>query len=118
MDIDGLFAALCVTDIDASAAFYAKVLGREPDDRPMETLVQWRGFGGAGIQLVRDTGRAGRSLMTVVVSDIDGARAALAAAGVELGDTRQGDFGRIAQLEDPDGNVVTLAEPPKGLPVD
>ena len=51
MHIDYLFAALLVSDIERSEAFYAAMLGRNADDRPMATLVQWRGIGqGAGRQ--------------------------------------------------------------------
>lgn len=114
MTIDYLYAAAVVKDIDASAAFYAKVLGREPDDRPMDTLVQWRGFSNAGIQLFKDPAKAGNSIMTLVVADMEKTGQSLKAQGLDLGQIKQGDFGRIAHLNDPDGNVITFAEPPKG----
>jgi hypothetical protein len=53
-------------------------------------------------------------MTTVVFTDIDGERQRLAAAGITLGDITRGDFGGITRLTDPDGNEVTLAEPPKG----
>ncbi|MFT3763834.1 MAG: VOC family protein [Pseudoxanthomonas sp.] len=112
MKVQGLYAALYVKSIGSSADFYTKVLGRGPDDKPMDTLVQWRGFGSAGIQLFQDPERAGKSRMTLVVSDLAETKSLLDAEGIELGDIRQGDFGRIAQLTDLDGNLVTLAEPP------
>jgi predicted enzyme related to lactoylglutathione lyase len=113
MKIDYLYAAVIVTDIEASKAFYAKVLGRQPDDRPMDTLVQWRGFGNAGIQLFKDPARAGNSVMTLVVSDVEKTGLSLKENGIDLGQVQQGDFGKIAQLSDPDGNMITFAEPPK-----
>ncbi len=116
MKVDYLYAAATVTDIDASVTFYTKLLGRQPDDRPMETLVQWRGISNAGIQLFRDPARAGDSRMTLVIADVEKACAALEEMGLAPGPVQQGDFGRIAQLNDPDGNTITLAEPPKNHP--
>ena len=113
LKIDYLYAAIVVTDIDASADFYAKIIGRQPDDRPMDTLVQWRGFSNAGIQLFKDSAKAGNSMMTIVVSDVEKIGLSLKKQGIELGKVQKGDFGKIAQLSDPDGNLVSFAEPPK-----
>jgi predicted enzyme related to lactoylglutathione lyase len=113
MKIDYLYAAVIVTDIEASEAFYAKILGRPPDDRPMDTLVEWGGFGSGGIQLFKDPARAGNSIMTIVVSDVEKAGLSLKENGIDFGQIQQGNFGRIAQLSDPDGNMITFAEPPK-----
>lgn len=114
LKIDYLYAAVVVTDIDASADFYTKIIGRQPDDRPMPTLVQWRGFSNAGIQLFKDSAKAGNSMMTVVVSDIEKTGLSLKKQGIEIGKVQKGDFGKIAQLSDPDGNVIFFAEPPQG----
>jgi catechol 2,3-dioxygenase-like lactoylglutathione lyase family enzyme len=113
MKIDYLYAAVIVKDIEASEAFYTKVLGRQPDDRPMGTLVQWRGFSDAGIQLFEDPAKAGNGRMTIVVSDVGKTGLSLHEQGIDLGEVQQGDFGKIAQLSDPDGNLITFAEPPK-----
>jgi predicted enzyme related to lactoylglutathione lyase len=113
MKIDYLFAAMFVSNIEASESFYTKVLSREPDDRPMDTLVQWRGFSNAGIQLFKDAAKAGNSTMTIVVSDIEKTKLILKNQGIDLGHAQQGEFGKIAQLSDPDGNNITFAEPPE-----
>ena len=113
MKVLGLYAAVYVKDIAASTAFYARVLGREPDDRPMPFLVQWRAFGNAGIQLFLDAAKAGHGVMTIVVEDMLATRELLAQAGIALGDIAEGGFGKIAHVVDPDGNLVTLAEPPR-----
>lgn len=75
-------------------------------------LVQWRSRDGAGLQLVLDAGKSGRSLITIVTPVMDRARTRLAAASLQLEPDIQGDFGIIAQITDPDGNRITLAEPP------
>lgn len=54
--------------------------------------------------------------MTLVIADVEKACAALEEMGLAPGPVQQGDFGRIAQLNDPDGNTITLAEPPKNHP--
>lgn len=111
MEIQFIYAAMRVSDIASATAFYAKVLGREPDDHPMDTLVQWRQQG-AGIQLFADAGNAGHGTMTLVIPDMDAAKTLLAGKGVDIGAIQQGDFGRIARFKDPDGNDLVLAEPP------
>lgn len=115
MDVQFVFAAMSVSDLAVASAFYTRALGRGPDDRPMETLVQWR-YGHGGIQLFEDAGKSGRGTMTLVVPDMDAACERLAAADVDTGAIEQGDFGRIARLADPDGNVIVLAEPPAPPP--
>lgn len=107
-----MFAVVSVSDMERSAAWYARLMGRDPDDRPMKGLVQWHGPGGGGLQLVRDTTKAGSSLLTIITPTMGVARSALAAAGLRLEPDVQGDFGIIAQIGDPDGNRITLAEPP------
>lgn len=115
MQIQGLFAVACVSDMARSVKWYTGLIGREPDDRPMDGLVQWRGLSGAGLQLVLDPEKAGASLITIVTPKMDRARETLSAAKLELGPEVQGDFGIVAQINDPDGNRITLAEPPQGM---
>ncbi|WP_426701509.1 VOC family protein [Rhodanobacter sp. Col0626] len=113
MNIQYVYAAAYVRDMDSSVAFYTRLLGREPDDRPMESLVQWRGFGEAGIQLFKDAAKAGSSRMTLVIPDLAKTKADLENAHIELAHIQEGEFGKVAQVTDPDGNMITLAEPPK-----
>ncbi len=112
MKIQGLFAIANVADMDKGEAFYTKLLGRAPDDRPMDGLIQWR-QNYFGIQLFRDAEKAGRSRMTIVTPDMADTRAQLASRGLELEADIEGDFGKIAQIYDPEGNQITLAEPPR-----
>jgi predicted enzyme related to lactoylglutathione lyase len=43
---------------------------------------------------------------------MDNARRSLEEIGVKLTGEMEGDYGKIAQIADPDGNRITLAEPP------
>lgn len=112
MDIQGIFGVVCVMDQQRAVDWYSKLFGREPDDRPMDGLVQWR-FGAAGLQLWTDEPKAGNSEATLVVSEMAKERARLDEAGLDLDPDQQGDFGVVAQISDPDGNRLTLAEPPR-----
>jgi catechol 2,3-dioxygenase-like lactoylglutathione lyase family enzyme len=114
LNVQGLYAAMLVSDLKQAEAFYTKVLGRGPDDRPMPTLIQWRGFGmAAGIQLFEGAGRPGGGRMTLVVPDMATAKEKLQTRGIKLGEIAEGTYGKIAQLADEDGNTITFAEPPR-----
>lgn len=115
MEIERVFAVACVSDIQRSEEWYARFMGRAPDDRPMEGLVQWRSTEGGGLQLVQDREKSGNSLVTLIVPAMDRARRRLADASLLLEPSSQGDYGVLAQIRDPDGNLLTLAEPPKGM---
>lgn len=116
MNIQGIYAALTTRDIKAAEDFYAALFGRGPDDRPMAGLIQWRDVEGANVQLFKDDETAGKGRLTIVVPVMAEARKSLEAAHIALGEEFSGDFGKIAQLRDPDGNLLTLAEPPsRGL---
>jgi len=112
MRIQGIYAAIAAADMAASEDFYTNLFGRGPDDRPMDTLIQWRNVAGANIQVFASPENAGASMATIVVPDMDEARTALSTAGISLTEAQQGDYGRIAHLVDPAGNKITVAEPP------
>jgi predicted enzyme related to lactoylglutathione lyase len=112
MQIQGIYAALATNDIKAAEDFYTKLFDRGPDDRPMDGLIQWRNVAGANIQIFSEPENAGFGRCTIVVPDMDEAREFLARVGAPFTGEKQGDFGKIAQTRDPDGNRITLAEPP------
>lgn len=112
MQIQGVYAAPATTDIKKAEEFYSYLFGREADDSPMARLIQWRDVAGANIQVFEDRDTAGSGRLTIVVPDMADARNALKKIGVALLGESQGDYGRIAQISDPDGNRITLAEPP------
>ena len=113
MDVIGMFAAVHVSDLERSVDWYARLIGRAPDHRPMPTLVQWVGIAGAGLQLFGDRDKAGGGVMTIVTPSVDDARALLARSAIALGEIARGDFGAVAAVEDPDGNRIHIVEPPK-----
>jgi hypothetical protein len=70
------------------------------------TLRQWRGS-----TFNRQTHRRqGRDVPNV--DDIAAERRRLQDLGIVLGDDIEGDYSILAQVRDPDGNLLTLATPP------
>lgn len=112
MDLQKIYTALLTADLAAAERWYTKLLGRGPDYRPMATMVQWDLFDGGGVALSSEADIAGRGVMFIVVADVAAERLRLQRLGIELGDDIEGDYSTLAQVRDPDGNLVTLATPP------
>ena len=116
MNIQGLYAVACVTDMARAEGWYTGLLARPADDHPMPTLTQWRNIGTAGIQLILDPEKAGASVVTIVTPDIAAESDRLADLGLDIGEISRGGFGAIVEIADHDGNRIIIAEPPKGFP--
>jgi catechol 2,3-dioxygenase-like lactoylglutathione lyase family enzyme len=112
MNLQKTYTALLSADLAAAESWYTKLLGRGPDVRPMATMVQWELFDGGGLALATDDGIAGRGVMFIIVDDVAAERRRLLGLGIALGDDIQGDYSTLAQVRDPDGNLITLATPP------
>jgi predicted enzyme related to lactoylglutathione lyase len=108
---DVILAGIAVADIEAAIGWYGNLLGRKHDDRPMKEAAEWRLAKGGSIQLVLDKERAGRSMTTIAVSDIDKLTADLGSRGVSTkAQTTSSGLYRFAQVRDPDGNLLTFAQ--------
>jgi predicted enzyme related to lactoylglutathione lyase len=110
MSIVKAYATVSASDLGRAKAWYEKLFGRGPDLTPMVEVHEWY-FGEGGVQVVDDPGRAGRGMLTLIVDDLESTRGGLTQRGLALGPSSGGEFARIAQIEDPDGNLVTFAEP-------
>ena len=60
-----------------------QLFGRSADDRPMKEAAEWRVLDGDGVQVVDDADRAGRSMITVNVDDIEALVTEMTARGLE-----------------------------------
>lgn len=107
-----IYTILFAADLAAAEGWYTKLLGRGPDNRPMDTLVQWELSDQAGIGLSSDENITGRGAMFLIVDDIAAERSRLQGLGIALEDDMEGDYSTLARVRDPDGNLVTLATPP------
>jgi catechol 2,3-dioxygenase-like lactoylglutathione lyase family enzyme len=112
MNVQKIYTALLTADLAAAERWYTKLLGRGPDNRPMDSLVQWELFDHVGLALSSDDEIAGRGVVFVYVDDVEAERGRLKGLGIVLGDDIKGDYSTLAQVRDPDGNLLTLATPP------
>jgi len=112
MNLQKTYTALLTADLAAAESWYTKLLGRGPDYRPMNTLVQWELSDKGGVMLSTSDGIAGRGAMFLYVDNVAAERLRLQGRGIVLGDDMEGDYSTLAQVRDPDGNLLTLATPP------
>jgi len=120
-----IIAFVATTDLERAHAFYGGVLGLvRTEASPYANAYD---AGGTSLRVTRVERVAGAAYTVLGwrVDDITGAIAALGARGVavrRLDGVEQDDDGvwtapggaRIAWFEDPDGNVLSLTEPPSG----
>ena len=62
MNLNKIYTALPTADVAAAEGWYTKLLGRRPDHRPMDTLVQWELFDQGGSMLSTSDQIAGRGV--------------------------------------------------------
>jgi glyoxylase I family protein len=109
MPVDHVLAVVPVNDLDVAGAWYERLLGRAPDNRPMETLIEWNVTGNGWIQVACDAQRAGSTLLNFAVSELGQYVAGLAAKGLEPGPVQTVNKNvQLCALSDPDGNIITL----------
>jgi catechol 2,3-dioxygenase-like lactoylglutathione lyase family enzyme len=112
MNLQKIYPALLTADLAAAEVWYTKLLGRGPDHRPMDTLLHWELFDQGGLMLSSSEEIAGRGVMFLYVDDLAAERRRLQGLGIVLGKDNEGDYSTLAQVRDPDGNLITLATPP------
>lgn len=113
MNLQKIYPSLLVADMTPAEGWYKKLLGRGPDVRPMPTLLHWELGDAAGLMVSSSTEIAGRGTIFLYVADLAAERRRLAGEGIALGDDITGDYSTLAQVRDPDGNLVTLVSPPR-----
>lgn len=111
MQITNILTGIAVKNVDAALDYYERLFGRPADARPMPILADWHlpaGF----VQLVADPGRAGQSLLTLQVDDLDATLSELAERGITptTADTQSGETVNFAMLNDPEGTMITLVQ--------
>jgi predicted enzyme related to lactoylglutathione lyase len=111
--ITHVFAGLPVANHEAATEWYGRLLGRPPDRTPTDGDAVWQLTDTGLIYVVHDPTRAGSSLLTLIVDDLDAwvdevTRRGIACHEVE---TVPGAVRRTA-VTDPDGNRITVGEVP------
>jgi catechol 2,3-dioxygenase-like lactoylglutathione lyase family enzyme len=110
MTVSTVYAVISTANVDAARDWYERLFGRAADREPMAGVLEWY-FGSGGVQLVADAQRAGCSLLTMIVSSLERTRADLRIRRLTLGPATAGDMAAIARIRDPEGNLITFAEP-------
>lgn len=113
MYLEKIYTSLLTADLAAAEKWYGKFFGRGPDNRPMATLVQWEFSDHGGFMLSDSDEIASRGAAFFYVADLEVERERLRGVGIVLGDDIEGDYSMLAQVSDPDGNLLTLATPPR-----
>ncbi|OMC07927.1 VOC family protein [Mycolicibacterium fortuitum] len=103
-------AAVIATDrFEDSRAWYARLLGREPDLQPVPGVAEWQLTATAWLQVVTDAAGAGRTAVRFGVDDIEDTAARLRSYGVQTGDPQViADMVAVIDVSDPDGNEVSF----------
>lgn len=113
MNLQKIYPAVLTADLAKAEAWYTKLLGRGPDHRPMGTLLQWEMSESGGLMLSSSDEIAGKGVVFLYVFDLAAERQRLQDLGIVLGNAIKGDYSTLAQIRDPDGNLITLASPPE-----
>jgi catechol 2,3-dioxygenase-like lactoylglutathione lyase family enzyme len=109
--INVLFAGVAVSHLDSALDWYERLLGGPPDMAPNEHERAWRLTDECWIYVLADAGRAGGSLLTVMVDDLDARLAGFAERGIEVDEIQTiSERTRKAVISDPDGNEIGFGE--------
>jgi hypothetical protein len=108
VQVNYLFAAIPVSNRDASQAWYGRLFDGVAVMQPNDREAMWQLVGSGSLYVVVDP-RAGSGIVSLVVDDLDLELAGLASRGLEVAElVSVGEAGRKALLHDPDGNEVWL----------
>jgi catechol 2,3-dioxygenase-like lactoylglutathione lyase family enzyme len=113
MNLQETYFSLLAADLAAAEDWYTRLLGRGPDHRPMPTLLHWELSDHGGLMLSSSEEIAARGAIFFYVDDLAGERRRLDGLRIALGDDNEGEYSTLAQVCDPDGNLITFASPPK-----
>jgi hypothetical protein len=109
MTFKDIAAVVASNDFGTARAWYARVLGREPDLEPVKGVAEWQITATAWLQLIADAERAGRTAVRIGVDDLDAHLAELAEAGIAAGEPVViAGMVTVVDVADPDGNEVSL----------
>jgi glyoxylase I family protein len=107
--IEHVLAVVPVADIDTARSWYERLLGRVPDNRPMDTLVEWRVTDSGWVQLSAHPDRAGTALLNIAVDDLATHLAGLRSRDLDPGAIQDATKGvQLSAITDQDGNTITF----------
>ena len=110
MSIKNALASVAVKDLKVAIEWYAQLLGKQPDSRPMPEVAEWRFERGGWLQVYQLPERAGSGSFTLAVSSVDEQVAQLTKLGIDTSDRSSSDKVKTLMITDPDGNHIAFAE--------
>jgi len=111
MTMEVLFASVPVSDLPAALDWYELLFRRAADIVPNDGEAMWCVAGNGWLYVVEDPGRAGMTVVTISVDDLDRFVSNLAKRGLTCGPIEAvGDEGRTSKVRDPDGNVIACIQ--------
>ena len=109
MTIEHVLAVIPVRDLSSAVLWFGRLLGRPPDNYPMDTLAEWQVTPSGWIQVTTDPDRAGTALLNFAVDDISAHLQDLADRELAVGPVEQVSNGvQLAAVLDPDGTRLTF----------
>ena len=109
MSVTNALAGIAVNDLGSSIAWYAQLLGRQPDSRPMEEVAEWEFERGGWIQVFEDKERAGCSSVTLVETDVARRTGVLKKAAIRIVSEMKSEEAKLVIIHDHDGNRIVFA---------
>ena len=111
--LPALFAGIYVSDYEAATQWYARLLGAEPSFIPNATEAVWELAESRLIYINLHPEGAGRSVVTMIVDDLDVRVAGITGRGIEPASEETYDNGvRKVLYRDPDGNEIGFGAVP------
>ena len=111
--IQQVYGQLNCADLSVSEAWFEKLFDRPPDATPMAGLAEWHHRGAAGLQLFENSEHAGHGTLTLIVADLRAEHARLERVELNPSPIEAATTTRLVRMNDPDGNLVVLAQPRK-----
>ena len=109
MAIEHVLAVVPVSDIERAERWYEQLVGRPADNRPMDSLAEWRATSDGWVQVTVDQRRAGSALLNFAVDDLPAHLEDLRSRGLEAGAVQDVNKGvQLSAITDPDGNTITF----------
>jgi catechol 2,3-dioxygenase-like lactoylglutathione lyase family enzyme len=104
-----LFAGLIVRDLAAARPWYERLFGAEPSFLPHDREAVWQLEEGRSVYVLQDPPRAGGSVATLFLDDLDAWVFAIGSRGLDPAERETYSNGvRKVTYRDPDGNEIGL----------
>ena len=110
MSIDNALASVPVKNLQASVAWYERILERPADSRPMPEVAEWKFPRGGWLQVYQLAERAGCGSFTLAVTDIDEIIARAQKLGIDTTHKSSSPQVKTLMITDPDGNHIAFAQ--------